>query len=259
MTENPKGRMRFSGKAVLVTGGGSGIGRAVASAFAREGAHVVVGGRRSEPLAQTVKLIEHDGGRASLVTADVSSPADVARLVDEVVSRCGGLDVAVNNAGILTASGPLADVDESEWTQLLAVNVTGVWLAMKYEIQQMRRNGGGAIVNVASIFGAHKVVPGFGAYAATKAAVSTLTRAAALECIADGIRINAVSPGPFDTAMSLRPGETEADRDARLREQVPVGRVGSLDEIASAILWLASPESGYAVGTDLVYDGGGSL
>jgi NAD(P)-dependent dehydrogenase (short-subunit alcohol dehydrogenase family) len=246
---------RFTSKVVVVTGGGSGIGRATARAFAREGAIVVVAGRRTEMLDDTVRLIETDGGRACAVVADVSRSDDVARLVATTVERYGGLQVAFNNAGILEV-GPLADLDQATWERQMAVNVTGVFLSMKHEITHMRAAGGGTIVNTASNIGAHKRLPYLSAYAASKAAVSALTRAAALEYIGQGIRINAISPGPVDTAMSLLPGETEAGRGERLRDAVPVGRVGRVEEVASAVLWLASPESAFTVGHDLVLDGG---
>lgn len=246
---------RFTGKTVLITGGGSGIGRATALAFAGEGAVVAVAGRRREPLDQAVRLIKNAGGQASAVTADVSSPADAERLVAAVAERHGGLHIAFNNAGIIEA-GPLADMDDAAWDRQVAVNLTGVFLAMKHEINCMRASGGGVIINTASNLGAHMRLPFLGAYAATKAAVSALTRAAAREYIADGIRINAISPGPIDTPMSLRPGETEADRDKRLAGALPAGRAGTVTEAAAAVLWLASPEAGFTIGHDLVIDGG---
>lgn len=248
---------RFTGKVVLITGGGSGIGRATALAFAREGAIVAVAGRHQQPLDQTVRLIEAEGGKGSAITADVSASADAAGLVTATVQRHGGLHIAFNNAGTL-AAGPLADMDEAAWDRQLAVNVTGIFLAMKHEIGHMRDNGGGIIVNTASTIGAHMRRPSLGAYAASKAAVSALTRAAAREYIGAGIRINAISPGPVDTPMSLAPGETEADRAARLKEALPIGRVGSTSEAAAAVLWLASPEAGFTVGHDLVLDGAAS-
>jgi NAD(P)-dependent dehydrogenase (short-subunit alcohol dehydrogenase family) len=246
---------RFAGKTVLVTGGGSGIGRAIAGAFAREGAHVVVAGRRPAPLAETVGSIESGGGRAGYVTADVTRPADVARLVETVVARHDGLHVAVNNAGVHTAA-PTADMDEAAWSAMLETNLTGVWRSMRHEIDHMRRHGGGAIVNVLSNVGAHMRLPGMAAYAAAKAGALALTRTAAREYIGAGVRINAVSPGPADTPMSLWPGETTAERADRLKTALPIGRVGALAEIAAAVLWLAAPESGFAVGHDLVLDGG---
>ncbi|WP_434582078.1 SDR family NAD(P)-dependent oxidoreductase [Carbonactinospora thermoautotrophica] len=270
---------RFAGKVALVTGGGSGIGRATALAFAREGAAVVVAGRNPEPLTETVKLIEADGGRAAVVTADITRSADVARLVETTAERYGGLHIAFNNAGVFTVettaerygglhiafnnagvftAGPLVDLDEAEWARIIEINVTGTWLSMKHEIAYMREHGGGVIINMSSSVGPHITVPGLGAYAASKAAVSSLTRTAAREHIRDGIRINAISPGPCDTPMSMLPGETEAERAERMKEQVPIGRVGTLEEVAATVLWLASPESGFAVGHDLVIDGGGS-
>ncbi|MEV5709043.1 glucose 1-dehydrogenase [Actinoallomurus sp. NPDC052274] len=248
---------RFTRKVALVTGGGSGIGRATALAFAREGATVVVAGRNAEALDRTVALIEDEGGRADAVPTDVSSSEDVARLVRTAVARHGGLHIAFNNAGVVEA-GPLADLDEAAWDRQLAVNLTGVFLCMKHEIAHMRANGGGVIVNTASNVGAHRRLPFLGAYAASKAAVSTLTRAAAKEYIGDGVRINAISPGPIETPMSLRPGETEADRAERLKDESPIGRVGTLAEAAAAVLYLASPDAAFTVGHDLVLDGGAS-
>jgi NAD(P)-dependent dehydrogenase (short-subunit alcohol dehydrogenase family) len=247
---------RFSEQTVLVTGGGAGLGRAVARAFAREGAAVVVAGRSAEPLAETAALVESEGGRAAAVTADVTRSADVARLVAETVDRYGSLDVAVNSAGTLTALGSVGDIDEDEWASLVSVNLTGTLLSMRHEIAHMRRAGRGAIVNVASTLGAHRRVPGLGAYVATKAAVSALTRNAAMDHAHEGIRINAVSPGPLDTPMSFRPGENRAARDARVAQQLPAGRVGSLAEVSAAVLYLASPEAAFVIGTDLVIDGG---
>jgi NAD(P)-dependent dehydrogenase (short-subunit alcohol dehydrogenase family) len=247
---------RFTGKVVLVTGGGSGIGRETAQAFAREGATVVVSGRNADALDQTVKLITGDGGTASAVAADVSRADDVAALIRTVVERHGGLHVAFNNAGIVGRPGPLADLDDEVWESVVSTNLTGLFLSMKHEIAHMREHGGGVIVNMAANIGVHGRRPGMGAYAATKAAVSVLTRNAAREYIADGIRINAVSPGATDTAMSRRPGETDADRDKRVASVVPLGRVGSTAEVAAAVLWLAGPESAFVVGHDLVADGG---
>ncbi|MFG3116819.1 SDR family NAD(P)-dependent oxidoreductase [Streptomyces sp. NPDC048197] len=246
---------RFAGKVALVTGGGSGIGRNTALAFAREGATVVVTGRTAATVEQTVKLIESEGGTASAVVADVSVPADVARVVATTAERYGALDIAFNNAGTFTA-GPLAEVPDEEFARILATNLTSVFLSMKHEIGFMKEHGGGVIVNNASNLG-HITLPGLGAYSATKAAVSQLTRTAAKEYIADGIRINAVSPGPIDTPLwPLLPGETEAQRAERMANGLPLGRAGTLDECSSAVLWLAAAESGFAVGHDLVLDGG---
>ncbi|GAA4587164.1 NAD(P)-dependent dehydrogenase (short-subunit alcohol dehydrogenase family) [Actinoplanes octamycinicus] len=237
---------RFTGRVALVTGGGSGIGRHTARALAAEGATVVVAGRDKDALAET-------GGVP--VVADVTVESEVEALLATVADRFGRLDVAVNNAGVFGGGMPLAEMPSAEWDRLVATNLTGVYLTMKHEITLMRGTGG-TIVNVASNIGAHGRRPGLGAYAATKAAVSVLTRNTALEYIGAGIRINAVSPGPADTAMSLWPGETPDDRAARLASALPIGRVGSLDEITGAILWLASDDSAFTVGHDLVVDGG---
>ncbi|WP_409236170.1 SDR family NAD(P)-dependent oxidoreductase [Streptomyces sp. PA5.6] len=250
-------RTRFAGRTALVTGGGSGLGRAIALAFAAEGANVVVAGRTESTLKETVDLIEAAGGKALAVTADVSRSADLASLVAATVDRFGSLDVAVNNAGVLRAGQPVADLPEEDWRTMLDINVTGVLLALQAEVRQMRTQpAGGAVVNIASNLGAHTSVPGLAAYGATKAAVSALSRAAAAEHIRDGVRINTVSPGSSDTTMSFRPGETEAERAARMKESTPLGRVSSTAEVAAAVLYLASDESGSVVGADLVIDGG---
>ncbi|MFD5227297.1 SDR family NAD(P)-dependent oxidoreductase [Streptomyces qaidamensis] len=256
MTTAPH-RARFTDRTALVTGAGSGIGRAIARALAAEGANVVVVGRRREPLEETAEAIEAAGGKALAVTADVARAADVEAAVAAAVEHFGSLDVAVNNAGVFRGGTPLADLAEDDWHTQLGINVTGVFLALQAEIRQMRTQpSGGAIVNIASTFGAHTRHPGAAAYAATKAAVSVLTRGAALDHIREGIRINAVSPGAVNTPMSLQPGETDADRSARARTTLPLGRVTTTEEVAAAVLHLASDDAASTVGTDLVVDSG---
>ncbi|WP_240151983.1 SDR family NAD(P)-dependent oxidoreductase [Streptomyces mobaraensis] len=257
-TRTPPAAERFAGKVALVTGGGKNIGREAALTFARGGATVVVAGPGRADLEETVRLIEAVGGRGSAVVADVTRAADAAAMVAAAVERHGGLHIAFNNAGIFGTPAPVAEQDEDVWSSVLAVNTTGVWLSMKYEIAHMRAHGGGAIVNSASNIGFHTRRPGLGAYAASKAAVSVLTRTAAREYIGEGVRINAVSPGGTDTPMSFRPGETVGERDARVRAVVPAGRVAETREIAAAVAWLASDEAAFVVGHDLVVDGGAS-
>ncbi len=248
---------RFSGRTALVTGAGSGIGRAIALAFAAEGANVVVAGRRREPLDETVALVEAEGGKALAVTADVSKSVDARALVQAAVDRYGSLDVAVNNAGIFRGGRPLADLTEEDWHTQLDINVTGVFLALQAEIRQMRTQpSGGAIVNVASTFGVHTSSPGAAAYSASKAAVAVLSKGAAVDHIREGVRINVVSPGATDTPMSLRPGETETDRAERVRATLPLGRISATAEVAAAVLYLASDDAASVVGTDLVVDSG---
>lgn len=249
---------RFTGTTVLVTGAGSGLGRAIARAFAAEGASVVAAGRTAATLHETVGLIEAAGGTALAVTADVTDSGQLRDLVRETVTRYGGLDVAVNNAGIFRGSGPVGEVGEEDWDAVMRTNLTGVWLAMKHEIAHMKENGGGVIVNISSNLGAHLRIPGAAAYLTSKAGVSVLTRAAALDHIHQGIRINAVSPGASAAPMSLRPGETEAERTERMKAENPLGRVAEAEEVAAAVLYLASPAAGAVVGTDLVIDSGAS-
>ncbi|MER5447212.1 glucose 1-dehydrogenase [Streptomyces sp. NPDC002764] len=253
-------RARFAGRTALVTGGGSGIGRAVALAFAAEGAYVVVAGRRREPLDETVALIERSGGKGLAVQADVSRDAEAAAVVRAVVETFGSLDVAVNNAGVFRGGAPLAELSEEDWRTQLDVNVTGVFLALRAQVRQMRAQpSGGAIVNVSSTFGVHTSPAGAAAYSATKAAVTALSRGAARDHIGDGVRINVVSPGATDTPMSLRPGETESERTERAAATLPLSRISTTREIAAAVLYLASDDAASVVGTDLVVDSGGSL
>ncbi|MBO1336894.1 SDR family NAD(P)-dependent oxidoreductase [Streptomyces sp. VRA16 Mangrove soil] len=252
-------RSRFTGRTALVTGAGSGIGRAIALAFAAEGANVVVVGRTPATLDETVALIEAAGGTAFAHPADVSHAEDVKAAVRTAVERFGALDVAVNNAGVFRGGGPLTELSAEDWQTLLDINATGVLYGLQAQIAQMRtQESGGAIVNISSNLGPHRTRPGTTAYGASKAVVSALTRGAALDHIAEGVRINAVSPGASATTMSRRPGETEAEQAVRMKSDSPLGRVSATAEVAAAVLYLASDDAASVVGTDLVIDGGAS-
>lgn len=249
---------RFEGKVALVTGAASGIGRATALAFAREGANVLVADVSVEGGEDTVRMIKDLGADAAFVKADVSVDAEVAEMVAEAVDRFGGLDIAVNNAGIEGALAPTADYPEEIWERVIAINLTGVWRSMRYEIPELLKRGGGAIVNVASILG----VVGFAnapAYTAAKHGVVGLTKVAAIEYAPQGIRINIVGPGFIETPMVMERG-VEAGTHPEVKEQIaelhPIGRMGKPEEIADAILFLASDQATFVAGHSLIVDGG---
>jgi len=244
--------MRYVGKRVVVVGGGAGLGRAVARGFAREGAAVGVVGRTLAALEQTVA--DPAFSRKAVAEGDVTDSASIAAAVAAVADELGGLDVAVNTAGTFV-NGTAADADPGAVARLFETNVLGTWLAMRAEVPLLRRTGG-VVINFSSNIGGHRVRPGLGAYGASKAAVSAMTRSAALDHIGEGVRICAISPGPSDTTMSIRPGETPEDRDVRVAQQNPAGRIARLDEITEATLYLASDAAAYCVGTDLLIDGG---
>lgn len=237
---------------VLVVGASGGMGRAIAADFIASGASVAAVGRNR------AALYELAGGdpRHLAVAGDVLDESGLDSVFDQVADEFGGLDVAVNTVGVLPAPAPVGEIERADLERAMLTNVVGMHAAMRREIELMRP--GGSIVNISSNIGPHVTLPGFGAYGASKAALSALTSAAALDHVGDGIRINAISPGPADTAMSYAPGETEADRDARMAALNPSGRVALLAEIVAAVRYLTSPAAAYVVGTDLVVDGGAS-
>jgi NAD(P)-dependent dehydrogenase (short-subunit alcohol dehydrogenase family) len=246
---------QFSGKVVLVTGGTSGIGRVTAVAFAKEGAKVVVSGRRAKEGAEVVHEIALAGGIAHFVAADVAKEADVKRLVEETVAKFGRLDIAFNNAGV-ELTGALADVSEADYRRVFDINVWGVLASMKYEVAAMLKTGGGAIINTSSIAG-HIGFPGAGVYAATKFAVEGLTKSAALEYAQQGIRVTAVAPGAIVTEMIERfAGGEHSEMGKGLAAQHPMGRMGRSEEVAAAVLYLASDAAKFTTGVSLPVDGG---
>jgi NAD(P)-dependent dehydrogenase (short-subunit alcohol dehydrogenase family) len=241
----------YTNKIVLVTGGTSGIGKVTAIAFANAGAKVVLTGRREKEGAEVVAEIKKTGGTASFVRADVSKDADIVKAIDFVVATYGRLDVAFNNAGV-EMLGPLDQVTEEQYRSTFDINVWGVLNSMKYEIPVMLRGGGGAIVNTSSIAG-HIGLAGASIYVATKHAVEGLTKAAAVEFAKQGVRVNAVAPGTIDTEMVARfPKEAQE----WLKSQHPVGRFGTSEDVAAAVLYLASDTAKFTTGTILAVDGG---
>ena len=247
----------LEGKVALVTGAGSGIGRASSLVFAREGAKVVVSDVNADGGEETVSAIKDLGGEGIFVHADVARAAEVEALVGRVVEAYGRLDCAYNNAGIEGYfGGRLHEYPEETWDRLIDINLKGVWLCLKYEISQMLNRGGGAIVNTASVAGLRGSRQ-MSAYVASKHAVVGLTKSAALEYARDGIRINAVCPGPIDTPMMGRlvQGRDEEYTASRQLRQ-PMGRMGAPEEIAETVAWLCSPAASFVTGHAMSVDGG---
>lgn len=239
---------------VLITGALTGIGRATALAFARDGARLVVSGRRAEAGRALVDELRALGAEAEFFRADVRLDADVANLVDQAVARFGRLDIAVNNAGTEGQPGPIVEQTAEAFNATFETNVLGVLLSMKHELRVMAAQGAGSIVNISSAFG--KVgAPGAAVYVASKHAVEGLTKSAALEGVASGVRVNAVAPGPIQTGMLDR--FTGGDDGKRyLANELPMKRLGDADEIAQAVLFVASAKASYITGQSISVDGG---
>jgi NAD(P)-dependent dehydrogenase (short-subunit alcohol dehydrogenase family) len=242
----------FEDKVVLVTGGTSGIGKATAIKFARAGAKVVVSGRREKEGAEVVNEITKLGGEAAFVRGDVAKDADIQAMVQLTVEKFGKLDVAFNNAGV-EWTGPLDQATEAEYRRVFDINVWGVLNSMRHEIPAMLKNGGGAIVNTSSVAG-HVGLAQVSVYIASKHAVEGLTKSVALEFAKQNIRVNAVAPGIVATEMFDRFAGDEL-RD-QIISTVPVARVGAAEEIATAVLYLASDAAKFTTGTSLIVDGG---
>src|SRR5437870_10843666 len=243
------------GKVAVVTGGASGIGRATALTFAREGAKLVIADMNADGGQQTVHMIRENGGEAIFVRTDVSQAVEVQALITKAVETYGRLDCAHNNAGISGGGRALtAEYAEEMWHQVIAVNLTGVWLCMKYEIPQMLSQGSGAIVNTASVAG---LIGGRGlaAYVASKHGVIGLTKTAALEYAQQGIRVNCVCPGVIHTPMTAR-GLDDPERRAQIIASEPIGRVGTPEEVAEAVAWLCSDAAPLVTGHAMTVDGG---
>ncbi|KAF1068465.1 MAG: 2,5-dichloro-2,5-cyclohexadiene-1,4-diol dehydrogenase [Pseudomonas citronellolis] len=245
----------LSGQVALVTGAAAGIGRATALAFAREGIKVVVADVDTSGAEGTVALIREAGGEATFIRCDVTREAEVKALMDGIVAAYERLDYAFNNAGIEIEKGKLADGEEREFDAIMGVNVKGVWLCMKHQIPLMLAQGGGAIVNTASVAGLG-AAPKMSIYAASKHAVIGLTKSAAIEYAKKQIRVNAVCPAVIDTDMFRRAYESDPRKAEYAAAMHPVGRVGRVEEIAAAVLYLCSDNAAFTTGVALPVDGG---
>jgi NAD(P)-dependent dehydrogenase (short-subunit alcohol dehydrogenase family) len=248
---------RFESKVALVTGGTSGLGRDAAIAFASEGAKVVVTGRRKKEGEETVGMIKKTGGVATFVQADLSNPGDIESMVRACARIYGGLDCAFNNAGIDgTIRTPLTAYSLEVWNQVMAVNLTGMFLCMKYEIAEMLKRGGGSIVNMGAV-ASKKASPVVGvAYVTSKHGVVGLTQTGAIEYAEKGIRINAVCPGVIHTPLSARTLLLNEEMQKRAQSMHPIGRVGEPAEVSSLVLWLCSDEASFVTGAIIPVDGG---
>jgi len=246
-------------KVALVTGGSSGIGRAAALQFAKQGAKVVIAARRETAGNQTVEQIRQLGGEASFVQTDVSQPAEIEALIQKTIALYGQLDYAFNNAGTEGVFAPMTQLTEANWDRTITTNLKAVWLCLKYEIEQMiAQETGGAIVNTSSWLAKGGLL-GTTIYSASKGGLDGMVRAAALECAQHGIRINNVNPGIIDTEMFRRFGDPDDPNDAVVQaftHHIPLKRLGSSEEVAEAVVWLCSDAATYITGETISVDGG---
>ena len=245
----------LEGKVAIITGGTSGIGRDTAVLFAKEGAKVVVAGRREAEGKETVELIHAAGGEGVFVQTDVAKTADVQGLVEKTVAKFGRVDIGFNNAGVEGAWLPITEQSEEDWDRTIAINLKGVWLCLKYEMQQMlKQGGGGAIVNMSSVAGWIGSA-GAATYSASKHGVIALTKSAALETATRGIRVNAICPAVIETPMGERLFGSPEMKPFALSLHA-MGRFGKPMEVAEAVLWMCSERASFMTGQSLVLDGG---
>src|SRR4051794_39913315 len=245
----------FSGKVALVTGAAAGMGLATARAFAEAGAAVVLADFKEDAVKAAAAELVAAGHKAIAVRCDVADDAQVEAMVDRAVSESGRLDAAFNNAGVMARIAPTAESTREDWDRVIGVNLRGVWSCMRHELRQMERQGGGAIVNNASV-GALTGNPGIGSYIASKHGVVGLTRTAALEYVKHGIRVNAVNPGLIDTQVARDVVAGSEEAYAEIARNVPIGRAGRPEEIASVVLWLGRRGASYVIGHAFPVGGG---
>lgn len=245
----------FAGKVVLVTGAAAGIGRATALAFGRAGASVVVADTSVDGGHATAAMIVEAGGKALYVNANVARAGEVEALIEKAVNYYGRIDCAVNNSALEEEEAAFADADEAQFDRMMAVNVKGLWLCMKHELRQMLKQGGGAIVNMASTAGLVGA-PGSPIYAATKHAVVGLTKSAAAAHARDGVRVNSLCPGVVRTPQLARAFERDLELEEKLSAAHPMGRIAEAAEVANAVMWLCSDQASFVTGHQLALDGG---
>lgn len=252
------GTLRFQNKIVLISGSSSGIGKDTALSFVKEGAKVILASRNVSSNEALIKEIKNQGGDALFVEADFTRTEDIQNVIEKGVDYFGGIDIAVNNAGIEgTPDVKTADYEENVWDDVIAINLKGVWLSMKFQLPEMQKRGKGAIVNVASLAGLQGGGAGIG-YHAAKFGVVGMTKATALEYAKDNIRVNAVCPAVIETPMADRAFDTTEKRNKAIAMH-PVGRLGTTKEVVDTICWLASDEASFVTGTALAVDGGANL
>jgi len=247
--------VRFKNKVVVVTGGTSGIGKATAKAFAKEGAIVVIAGRREEEGKVVASEIISEGGAASFIKTDISKSSDLEALIQQIINEFGRLDCAFNNAGTAEAPASITDLTEDEWDRVLNTNLKGVWLSMKYQIPALLKTGGGSIVNMSSVYGLKATSIPLPAYIASKHGVIGITKAAALQYASQNLRVNSVCPGWIPTEANDAALE-EPSMKAYAESLHPMGRLGTQEEVAQAVLWLSSNAASFVTAHSFVADGG---
>ncbi|HGH6024246.1 TPA: SDR family NAD(P)-dependent oxidoreductase [Vibrio mimicus] len=244
----------FEGKYILITGAAGGLGTQLARTYAQLGANLLLASRNQAKLDELATSLVQFGGAYHTFPFDMANQHGVDDLFNRISNVIDHIDIAINNAGSFAAG----ELSEDEFEQLVNINLTGTWRCLNAELAMMSRCNKGVIVNISSLIGRNLTAPGLSAYAASKAGLEALSRSLAKEYIGQGVRINTVSPGAFDTDMSMLPGESREERDKRFAPLIPAGRIATLEEVANTIVWVSSNEASFFVGHDFVIDGGAS-